>query len=136
MIGGKALCRGLVLGGILAIGLGCGRGDLPELGYVSGTVTMDGKPLAGAIVEFHSEAGGRPGVGVTDAEGKYELQYTGGVEGSKVGPATISITTEWPEGEPPEGESETIPQKYNSKTILKETVEAGNNTFDFNLESK
>ncbi len=136
MIGGKTLRWGFVLSGIFAIGLGCGRGDLPDLGYVTGTVTMDGKPLEGAIVEFHSDAGGRPGVGVTDAEGKYELKYTGGVEGSKIGPAEVSITTEWPEGEPPEGESETIPQKYNSKTTLKETVEAGNNTFDFNLESK
>ena len=97
---------------------------------------MNGKPLEGVIVEFNSEEGGRPGVGVTNSEGEYELQYTGGVEGSKLGPTTISITTEWPEGEPPEGDFERIPRRYNSKTELRETVETGNNVFDFDLKSR
>lgn len=136
MIGGKKHALALALSVLCAVCCGCSGRDLPELGYVSGTVTRNGEPLEGVIVEFYSdtEEGGRPGVGVTDSEGYYELEYTGGVEGTKVGPAKISVTTEWPEGEPPEGESETIPAKYNSQSILKETVEPGDNVIDLDLD--
>lgn len=116
--------------------VGCGRGDLPQLGDVEGTVKMDGKPLPNATVQFHSEAGGRPGSGVTDKDGKYKLTYVEGATGSKVGPSRVEITTFWPEGEPGEGQKETIPARYNSKSELKRDVKAGKNTFDFELESK
>ena len=56
----------------LALG-GCGSGDdRPELGQVTGTITMDGTPLTGTVVVF-SPDNGRPSRGKTDAEGKYEL---------------------------------------------------------------
>src|SRR5262245_49070668 len=58
--------RLLLLGGALLAG--CSGGDRPELGYVSGTVTMDGEPLVGVIVTFKPEQG-RPAVDVTDADG-------------------------------------------------------------------
>jgi hypothetical protein len=132
---GKRRAGGFVLCVLSWFVLGCGP-DLPELGYVTGTVTMNGKPLEGVVVEFRSEAGGRPGIGVTDSEGHYELTYTGGVEGTKVGPATVSITTQWPEGEPPPGQRERIPAKYNTRTTLKETVEPGDNVFDFDLDPR
>jgi len=136
MVDGKMQTWGYVLCVLCLFVLGCGRGDLPDLGYVSGTVKMDGEPLPGVVVRFNSEGGGRPGAGLTNSEGEYELTYVAGVEGTKLGPALVAISTEWPEGEPPDGESEPIPSKYNSKTTLKETVVAGNNTFDFNLESE
>ena len=126
----------VVLSVFCLVCVGCSGRDLPELGYVTGTVTRNGEPPEGVVVEFYSdtEEGGRPGVGVTDSEGFYELKYTGGVEGTMVGPAEISVTTEWPEGEPPEGESEEIPAKYNSKSELKKTVEPGSNVIDLDLE--
>jgi len=136
MVGRKMQARGFVLCVLLLSTLGCGRKDLPELGYVTGTVTMDGKPLEGAMVRVHPEAGGREGVGITDSEGKYELTYVGGVEGAKIGPSTVAIGTNWPDGEPREGEFETIPKKYNSATTLKVIVEPGDNVFDFPLKSK
>lgn len=113
----------------------CGRSDLPELGTVRGTVTMNGNPLPNVMVQFHPESGGRPGSAVTDDEGKYVLEYTYGAKGAETGPCTVEITTYWPDGEPGPGQRETIPAKYNSKSILKETVKAGRNTFDFALES-
>lgn len=75
-------------------------------------------------------------MGVTDSEGHYELTYAGGVEGTTVGPAKVSIYTQWPEGEPPPGESDPVPEKYNTNSTLTRTVEPGENTFDFELESK
>lgn len=110
--------------------LGCGSaGDRPELGLVKGTVTMDGKPLAGVIINFKPEEG-RPATATTDSQGNYDLIYRYGVKGAKIGPNTISF--EWPldaAGQP-------IPEKYTSKSTLKEDVEAGSNTFDFDLTSK
>ena len=117
---------------------GCGRSDMPELGEVQGTVTMDSKPLENAQVSFHTEKekGGRPGTGITDKEGKYKLGFVASESGAIVGPNRVEITTFWPDGEPGEGQRETIPEKYNSKSTLKREVKSGSNTFDFELESK
>lgn len=110
--------------------VGCGSSDRPELGDVSGTVTLDGTPLSGVIILFKPDEG-RPASAVTDEDGYYELAYRHGVEGTKVGPNTISF--EWPL----EQAGRPIPGKYTaSKSELKETVEPGSNTFDFQLTSK
>ncbi len=118
---------------------GCSDRDLPELGYVTGTVTMDGEPLTSVCFRFHPQDGdgGRPSVGITDDDGNYELTYVGGVEGVKVGLCKVSVTTQWPEGEPPEGEYEKIPRKYYGKrSQLKETVVTGSQVFNFDLVSR
>ena len=66
-----ALCLALTS----AIGCGGAPSDMPELGSVTGTVTLAGKPLADAIVEFRP-AEGRPSSGKTNETGAYTLQYT------------------------------------------------------------
>lgn len=125
-----------VLGTIVLGCLGCGGSKLPELGTVRGKVTMDGSPLAGAMVQFHSESGGRPGTGTTDKDGVYELIYLDRVKGAMVGPNRVEITTVFPEGEPTPGKGETIPAKYSgTSSTLKAVVKPGTNTFDFALES-
>jgi hypothetical protein len=129
------LVRVLGLSAAVLVGSGCGRSDLPELGTVEGTVTMDGQPVVGKQIQFLPESGGRPGTGITDEQGHYELTYTAGVAGTKVGPNRIEITTTWPEGEPKPGERETIPPRYNSTTELTRDVQPGHNTFDFELTS-
>ena len=54
---------------------GCGSGN--NLATVRGKVTLNGRPLQGALVEFQPTApGGSPSSGITDAEGRYELMYT------------------------------------------------------------
>ncbi|MCA9012555.1 MAG: hypothetical protein KDB01_22545 [Planctomycetaceae bacterium] len=122
----------------LLCSFGCGRGDIPELAPVTGTVTLDGVPFPNAIVYFHTqkEKGGRPAAGTTDAEGKYELVYLEGVRGAHIGMNKVEIVTEWPDGEPGEGESEKIPEKYNTKSTLTAEVKDERNVFDFNLESE
>jgi hypothetical protein len=115
--------------GMLAMS-GCGRGDLPPLGRVGGTVTLDGKPLAGVIINFKPEVG-RMATATTDKDGKYELEYTYGNSGSKVGPSTVMF--EWPLGE----SGPAIPKKYiGLESELKVDVTEGKNVFDFALVSK
>jgi len=55
--------------------LGCGDGgrEKPDTVNVSGTVYLDGKPLADAEVNFVSEDGEFAAFGKTNAEGKYTL---------------------------------------------------------------
>jgi len=119
---------------VSAMALGClgcsSKGDRPELGRVQGTVTLDGKPLVGVTVGFFPQSG-RPATATTDTAGKYDLIYTYGVNGAKLGPHTVSFT--WPEGE--KGTAP-IPPKYGEKSQLKVEVKPGKNTFDFDLKSK
>lgn len=66
----------LAVCGLLAVVCaGCG-GSGPKLFPVSGTVTYDGKPLAGASILFIPQ-GGRPSIGTTDASGKYTISTIG-----------------------------------------------------------
>lgn len=138
----------LAFGLALAVA-GCGSsGDRPQLGTVSGNVTMDGKPLVGVVVNFSPE-NGRTSSGVTDAQGNYVLIYAHGVKGAQVGKHTVHISSQAGEqgGGDPNAEGGTsnaptvdyfkgkIPEKYDQKSTLTATVAAGSNTFDFKLES-
>ena len=116
---------------VVLVTAGCGRGELPDLGEVTGTVTMDGNPLSGVIVVFKPEVG-RAGSATTDANGKYELIYRYGVNGTKIGMNTISL--EWPTGYT--GGGPAIPAKYGGRTELKEEVNPGKNVIDIELESE
>lgn len=66
---------------VVAIGLsGCtGGGSVPKAD-VSGTVTLNGQPLADADVHFVNEESGFAGYGRTDSQGKYTL-----VQGAAIG---------------------------------------------------
>ena len=131
-----SMCFGLAIA--LAAVTGCGGGSTPDVGLVIGTVTMDGKPLENAAVIF-SPPNGRPSMGLTDSNGKYELNYIRDTKGAVPGTHQVRITTQ-PESRPddytgPEFK-ETIPAKYNTDTTLDAEVKAGENTFNFELESR
>ncbi|QDS93005.1 hypothetical protein FF011L_17600 [Roseimaritima multifibrata] len=118
-----------------------GCGDGVDNSAVSGTVTLDGAPLEGAVVEFQP-TDGRSSVGVTDAEGNYTLQLTASISGAIIGDHKVTITTaraaSGGEGSDPlvEAREELLPAKYNEATELTETVESGSNTINFDLQSK
>ncbi|WP_238388836.1 carboxypeptidase-like regulatory domain-containing protein [Roseimaritima ulvae] len=107
---------------------------------MSGTVTVDGSPIEGAVVTFQP-TGGRPSVGTTDASGQYTLRYSASIDGALIGAHKVVITTERAtsggEGSEPlvEGRKEILPAKYNEATELTAQVEAGSNTIDFDLQS-
>lgn len=111
--------------------------DQPDLGQVNGTVTMDGAPLAGALVSFAPDEG-RASQAVTDSEGKYELIYQGNTKGAKVGSHKVQITTYIEDDSDPDARKikETIPAKYHKETTLTADVKSGKQTIDFPLESK
>lgn len=129
---------------------GCGGpGDQPELGQVSGTVTLDGKPLRGIEVVFYPDSG-RPARGRTNSEGKYELRYIRDTMGAKVGHNRVEIAPNEEGEDSPESEADAdgpadkppvkpgkpvVPARYNTKSELEADVKPGENTFDFALES-
>jgi hypothetical protein len=111
---------------------GCGPGD--GLARVNGTVTLNGEPLGGAIVQFQPvEEGGTPSAGKTDAKGRYELMHTFDQRGAVPGEHVVSIRTAAAYYDEEGGGEERIPAEYNDRTELKRTVEPGSNTFDFEL---
>jgi len=114
---------------------GCGRGDLPELGTVTGTVTENGKPLADAWIEFEPEKG-RLSAGRTDVEGKYTLEYTHDAEGAIVGSHTVKIGVGGQElagahtSAMRNAKLQVRRQVYEKKGVA---VEVGDNTLDFEI---
>ena len=134
---------------VLAFVNGCSDSG-PKLHPVSGTVTLDGQPLANAGVMFFPRGStlGNACIGMTDTNGKYRLKPekrsgTGAPEGEFA--VTISKMKDPPAnakaGEPAAAETgleETLSAKYwdSAKTILKATVPTGGATIDFSLTKK
>ena len=119
---------------------GCGSGG--QFAPVSGRVTLNGKPLAGATVSFQPIApeGSRdaaPGsTGKTNENGEYTLVGSNGQTGAWVGKHRVVITLVSAEvGEsdarPPRGGwpmKEKIPAKYNDSSKETFTVPSGGTT--------
>jgi hypothetical protein len=120
--------------------LGCSSGG-PDIAYVSGRVTMDGKPLPNATVVFVPE-NGRPAGATTDAEGNYVLNFAQGRKGAIPGPSSIRIMTfrdadQDENGNPIPASKETVPARYNTDSTLSFDVEPGKkNVANFDLESE
>ncbi len=127
---------------------GCGDSG-PKLHPVSGTVTLEGKPLPNAGVMFFPRGAtlGNACVGITDADGKYTLKPEGrGGTGAPEGEfaVTISKMKDPPPGKPGEsapaetGLEETLSPKYwdSAITILSAKVPAGGTTVDFPLKRR
>jgi hypothetical protein len=121
--------------------VGCRRSDQPELGEVTGTVTLGGVPLAGAIVYFSPENRGRVSQAMTDASGKFELVYIGNTMGAKVGNHKVHFTTAYETTDEKTGQlvnrPEVVPSRYRGEaTQLTAEVKPGDNTLTFNLDAK
>jgi len=115
--------------------------NLPTLVPVSGTVTLDGKPLANASIQFLPipEPGAKPNlflstpVGMTDANGKYELLYCvlneKRIYGAPLGKHIVKINANDKQG------GELLPLKYShtAKSELKAEVVKGMPPQDFAL---
>jgi len=124
----RGLCLLAVLAGVACCG--CSGNDRPRLGRVSGIVTLDDRPLAGAAVVFTPIAGGRQSMALADADGRFELLYIRDIKGAKLGRHRVRVTTAT-EDSP----GETLPARYNRETILSAEVTPGANTVALRLES-
>ncbi len=115
---------------VLGTSLGCSKhgSDMPDLGTVHGTITLDGKPLAGVSIYFKPDLG-RQSIAKSDAEGNYEAFYLIDEKGVKVGPCTATV--EWG----PDDSGPAIPAKYRSQSELKFDVKSGKNTFNIEMKS-
>jgi hypothetical protein len=66
---------------------GCSSG--PRVVAVSGVATHKGKPVPNLLLTFQP-AGGRPSWGITDAQGRFTLEYDANTKGAMVGSHTVS----------------------------------------------
>lgn len=120
--------------GCLSLLVGCGPGG-PALGTVTGTVTLDGAPLADAKLEFQPRGEGSPSYGMTDAQGRYELRYSADRPGAMVGQHVVRITTYRQKSSGPDT-PERLPAWCHSETKLTREVKAGANEIDLKLDPK
>jgi len=133
--------RMAILALVLVIVAGCGGSE----SSVSGSITLDGQPLATTdavrvTIMFFPESGGAPAAARADESGQYSLS-TGGQSGLAPGDYTVAISAN-DAGRPQNGEAApaaraTSPLHYANPKLsgLKAEVEPGSNTFDFDLKS-
>jgi hypothetical protein len=73
---------------LIACGAGCGGG--PRVVEVAGVLTYKDKPVHNAYVDFVPE-GGRPSWGLTDADGRFKLDYDPQRQGALLGKHKVSV---------------------------------------------
>lgn len=134
--------------------VGCGAdraANAPKLVPFTGTVTLDNKPLGGALVTFipTGSTKGKGAFGATDENGRFELSEDGKNKGAPAGQYRV-VCNKWvmPDGSdyprdskvsPGEaGAKEMLPRRYSDEgeTELKATVPAEGGTTDLKLVSK
>ncbi len=138
---------GPAIAGLMVLGLG-GCSKDPKLVPVTGTVTLDKKPLSGALVTF-VPMGSTPGTGSfgrTKADGTYQLVAYRGGAGAVAGQYKVTISkrvmadgSDLPENSevpPIEAQArETLPQYSDAdQTTLTATVPPAGGTIDFPLK--
>ena len=132
--------------GLLALVFG-GCSGSERIVPVSGVVTLDGEPLADAVVGFEpiaTEGEIEAGMGSyarTDAKGRFSLRSLTKEEGALVGMHRVSVSTvvckEGPNGEMQGLTKERVPARYNNDTRLTFEVPAGGtDQADLDLKSK
>ena len=124
--------------------LGCWgyRPDLPPTERVTGTVTLDGEPIAGARVQFVPDKSkgteGAMASGVTDEQGQYELE-TARVKGAIVGFHKIGVEAR----AQPRDQYDTLPElltperyaDHNTSGLTAEVTAGEKNQIDLPLTS-
>lgn len=137
----NAIRRGILLGMLVA---GCGGPDYGTPVTVTGTVSLDGKPLPNMEITFHNVAGGLPATlrtvrGQTDAEGRYTLDEIYPAE-YQVGVTPATEPTDSPVAD--ESQVLAVPnagplQKYElGNSPLRASVSSEMHHFDFTLENR
>ena len=134
--------RFLFLLGMVSV-LGCGDSKVAS---VSGTVKLDGEPLANAVVIFQPLGDGKinPGVGSTSRtndKGEYRLSLIGGGNGAVVGTHRVEISCPIDDGQNYADEDRAtkppnkVPDRYNAESKMTYEVKPGENKADFDLTS-
>ena len=116
----RVLAGGLLLAMFGVAGCGSAPTDVPQvpLHPVTGTMTLDGKPIAGARLALHAIQGAKAQditpTGVTDDNGQFQISTYQPLDGAPEG--SWSVTVSWPEvsagGSDPEYGRERLPARY------------------------
>ncbi len=109
---------------LLLTASGCGDGG-PEIVRVAGKATYQQKPVANLILTF-SPTSGRPSIAMTDADGKFDLDFEPNRKGAQTG--VHKVTFEWMASDP--GEEQDIlegkrKRPKNIEAIFKKHNKAG-----------
>lgn len=129
--------------------VGCGEPLAYNLAPVRGVVTLDGKPVANAVVTFQPRSSGQgvAGPGSTarsDASGTFELRTIRDESGAVVGLHNVTIYPNYAKSSSPGGADSggravigpDIPRKYNYESTLTFEVPAGGtDSANFQLSS-
>jgi hypothetical protein len=94
---------------VAAAGTGCGGGSLTK---TTGTVTLDGQPLSGAMVQFIREDGkGTPATGITGTDGSFRLTTYSTGDGALPGDYKVLVTMPAEDSGPAAGQTPMDPQE-------------------------
>lgn len=122
----------------------CGCGSDRPTAPVSGSVKMNGKPLANASLTFQPIGGGMASTGLTDANGRYALTFLYSEdEGAMVATHHVIIRTskksnteDTSNDRADPSARDPIPRRYNDATELTMEVPAdGTDSANFELKS-
>jgi hypothetical protein len=133
---------------------GCNRG--PQLAHVTGTVTVDGKPIAGGTITF-VPAKGKAAIGSIGPDGRYTLttftaddgaivgDHKVTIHATKVGTGSMGYASLEDEVKGAKGKilvpgrvDWVVPERYSSlaTTDLTAAVHSGDQSIDFTVPSK
>jgi hypothetical protein len=145
---GQAWAAAALLGvaaGIVTGGPGCGRAsDGIDRRAVSGSVTLDGKPLPTGSITFNPDGPG-PSAGGTVTDGRYAIARPDGPAPGRYKVYVHSLARtgrKIPDSDGPRGSTvdemkNIVPERYNLRTELEAQVQKeGENRFDFELTTK
>src|SRR6187399_2370414 len=89
-------CTGkLAFSTLLTVGIvltGCWGSSRPATYPVTGTVTSQGKPVAGAVITFVPTDAGEAASAITDSEGKYALTTWAAGDGARPGEYRVKVS--------------------------------------------
>lgn len=80
----------LALAMMMVLLVGCGSSDPYTVVEVSGTLTLDGKPVSGVRMTF-VPVEGRPSIATTDSDGKFKPWYRSNQDGVQTGKLKVKI---------------------------------------------
>jgi|SRR5581483_2427767 len=106
---------------LLSLFVGCRQNTIPGLVPVAGTVSIDQKPLQGAMVVFIpvDDTSGVGGSGRTQADGSYQLKYLRGGAGVFPGKYKVVVSKRvMPDGSPLPDDDETPPHESPARESL------------------
>jgi hypothetical protein len=136
-----SLLLALAAAGSMAAGCSQSSDELPREA-VSGTVTLDGEPLANGSIQFSSDGGAGPGGGSPVKDGQFSIARELGLVPGKyrvaINAAGKRNQTKADEPGKRSGFApELIPAKYNSQTTLSaEVKKGGSSDLKYDLLSK